>query len=61
MYSRPQWVVPRPDEVELLFGRTHAGRYLLVVLSDGMDGRWYVVTAREMTHRERRTFRRKGR
>jgi hypothetical protein len=61
VFSRPQWSVPQPRDIELLYGRTLAGRYLLVVLSDGLDGRWYVVTAREMTHRERRTFRRKRR
>lgn len=45
----------------MLFGRTQSGRHLMVVLADGADGRWYVVTAREMTLRERRTFRRKRR
>jgi hypothetical protein len=34
---------------------------LLVVLAEAMDGRDYVVTAREMTDTERQAFRRKGR
>lgn len=44
-----------------MFGTTSAGRYLLVVLTEAMDGRDYVVTAREMTNAERQAFRRKGR
>lgn len=46
---------------EYLFGTTSAGRYLLVVLAEAIDGRDYVVTARAMTDAERRTFRRKER
>jgi hypothetical protein len=45
----------------LLFGQTHAGRYLLVVLSGSGDGRWYVVITRSMTDSERRVYRRKAR
>ena len=32
-----------------LFGRTSAGKYILVVLVNLGDGIWKVVTAREMT------------
>lgn len=38
------------------FGQTEAGRYLLVMLAEG-DGRtWRLVTARDMTNKERRLF-----
>ena len=44
-----------------IFGTTAGGRHLVVILSPALDGRWYVVTARDMTDNERRAFRRKGR
>jgi uncharacterized protein len=44
-----------------VFGTTDTGRYLLVVLAESIDGRTYVVTARDMTNAERQAFRRKGR
>ncbi len=44
-----------------MFGTTDTGRHLLVVLTEAIDGRDYVVTAREMTEAERRAFRREGR
>lgn len=37
------------------------GRHLMIVLVDALDGRDYVATARDMTTRERRAFRQKGR
>lgn len=41
----------------LLFGQTDAGRYLVVVLEQrGKSSRWRPITARDMTHRERRTY-----
>jgi hypothetical protein len=39
-----------------LFGQTDAGRYILVVLLNLGDGNWKVVTAREMTDRERQLY-----
>ena len=39
-----------------VFGRTLAGRYLLVVLVEVGGGVWRVVTAREMTSTERRQY-----
>ena len=59
--SRPRLVVRGRDETEYMFGTTEAGRYLLVVLVGAIDGRDYVVTARDMTHAERQAFQRKGR
>ena len=40
------------------YGRTAAGRYLLVIFKPE-DNAYRLVTAREMTHAERRRFRRK--
>lgn len=59
--TRPRLVLRGRDESECLFGTTEAGRHLLVVLAEAIDGRQYVVTARDMTEAERRAFRRKGR
>lgn len=58
--ARPRLVVGGREETEYLFGTTDAGRHLLVVLAEAIDGRDYVVTARDMTNAERQTFRRKG-
>jgi uncharacterized protein len=61
LYTRPRLVLKGPDGTEYLFGTTDEGRYLLVVLTESIDGRAYVVTARDMTDAERQAFRRKGR
>ena len=58
---RPRLVLKGPDGTEYVFGTTDGGRYLLVVLAESIDGRAYVVTARDMTTAERQAFRRKGR
>jgi len=39
-----------------LFGRTEAGRYILVVLVNLGAGNWKIVTARAMTDNERRLY-----
>jgi len=59
--TRPRLVLAGREGMQHLFGTTSAGRHLLVVLTEAMDGRDYVVTARRMTDAERQTFRRKGR
>lgn len=41
-----------------VFSQARAGRYVLVVLAELGGGVWRVVTAREMTDRERRLYRR---
>lgn len=44
----------------LIFGRTNSGRYLFVVaVADETPGVAFVVTAREMTQKEKKSFRRK--
>lgn len=60
VHSRPRYETPGREDSRLLYGTTHSGRTLLIVLVDAVDGRWYVATAREMTDTERRAFRRKG-
>lgn len=59
--SRPQWEHAGMEGSTLIYGRTDAGRHLLVVLVESADGRWYVATARDLTDTEMRTFRRRGR
>ena len=44
----------------MVYGRTYAGRYLLVAAIDE-NGAAFIVTARDMTDAEKRTFRRKTR
>lgn len=62
LYTRPRLVLAgQRDHTNYIFGTTAAGRHLLVVLAEAIDGRDYVVTAREMTHTEHRTFARKRR
>ena len=58
--ERPYWAAPGRDGTVLAYGRTYAGRYLLVViLPEGEEA--FVVTARDMTSAEKKTFRRKAR
>jgi hypothetical protein len=59
--GRPRLELSGPDDVTYWFSTTDAGRHLLIVLVDALDGRDYVATARDMTTNERRAFRRKGR
>lgn len=49
------------EDTTVLLGKTYAGRYLFVVLAEAMDGRWYVVTARDMEEIERKAYERKAR
>jgi uncharacterized protein len=49
----------RPGEnVYAAFGQTEAGRYLIVVFVHKKDGRALVLSAREMTQSERKTYER---
>ena len=61
LYTRPRWIAPGRSATTLVFAVTDAGRYLLVVIAPALDGGVYVITARDLTDSERRTFRRKGR
>jgi hypothetical protein len=57
--ERPYWTVPGREGTTLIYGRTYAGRYLLVVaIAEG--GEAFIVTARDMTSSEKKTFRRKA-
>lgn len=58
--EHPYWAIPGRDGAILVYGRTYAGRLLLVVtIAEGEEA--FVVTAREMTTAEKKTFRRKAR
>ncbi|MFC4560334.1 hypothetical protein ACFO4E_00535 [Nocardiopsis mangrovi] len=43
--------------VSYVFGRTDAGRCIMVVAAESMDGRTYIATARDMSAAELRWFR----
>lgn len=58
--ERPYWLVPGKKDTIWIYGRTDAGRYLFVVAVED-DGEAFVVTAREMTPNEKKTFQRKAR
>jgi uncharacterized DUF497 family protein len=59
--TRPVLTAPGRAGTTELYGTTAAGRTLVVIVVPALDGRWYVVTARDMSDNERRAFRRKGR
>lgn len=61
LYTRPRWITPGRSGTTLVFAMTDAGRHLLVVIAPALGGGVHVVTARDLTATERRTFRRKGR
>lgn len=58
--ERPSWAAPGRDGTTLCYGRTYAGRYLLVVAL-AEDDEAFIITARDMTAAEKKTFRRKAR
>lgn len=57
-YSEARHIRRSREGLYKLFGRTDAGRYLLVVLVDLGEGIGKVVTARELTDDERSLYRR---
>lgn len=61
LFSRPRWIAKGRDGTTLVVGSTAAGRPLLIVTVDEGGGVAFVVTAREMTEQEKRTYRRKAR
>jgi uncharacterized protein len=61
LFSRPRWIAKGRDGTTLVFGSTTSGRPVLVVTVDEGGGVAFVVTAREMTEQEKRTYRRKAR
>lgn len=61
LFSRPRWIAKGRDGTTLVFGATAAGRPPLIVTVDEGGGVAFVVTAREMTDQEKRTYRRKAR
>jgi uncharacterized protein len=58
--ERPYWAVPGREGTTLVYGQTYAGRHLLVVAVDE-NGQAFIVTARDMTDAEKKTFRKKAR
>jgi uncharacterized protein len=58
--ERPYYRVKSGDDKFLIYARTYSGRYLFVVAVDD-QGEAFVVTARDMTPNEKKTFQRKAR
>ncbi len=58
--ERPYWRTDGKGGTTLIYGRTYAGRHLLVVAVQDQDEA-FVVTARDMTSNEKKTFQRKAR
>ncbi len=53
--NAPTGQSPGREGTTLIYGRTYAGRYLLVVaIAEG--GEAFIVTARDMTSSEKKTF-----
>ncbi len=61
LYSQPRLTVSGRDGTTEVLGQTDAGRLLLVVVTEASDGRDFVITARDMTATEKRTFRERSR
>jgi hypothetical protein len=59
--QRPYWLRNGRSGSVLCYGTTSAGKHLLVVLVEDRPGVAFVVTAREMTGPEKKTFHRKAR
>jgi len=58
--ERPYWQAEGREGSMLIYGRTYAGRYLLVVARPDHDEA-FIITARDMTSSEKKTFQRKAR
>jgi hypothetical protein len=60
LYTRPRLAVAGRENTTEVLGTTTAGRYLLIITTEATDGRDFIITARDMTTTEKRTFRAKG-
>lgn len=58
--ERPYYQRPGKSDSLLCYGTTYTGRYLLVVTVEDSPGVAFVVTAREMTKAEKKTFQREA-
>ena len=58
--ERPYWTTRGKNDTTLIYGRTHQGRYLFVVAVEDR-GKAFIVTARDMTKKEKETYARKAR
>jgi uncharacterized protein len=55
------WITRGKKRTYVIYGRTYAGRYLLIVVAPRLAGAAYIVTARDMNEHEKKTFLRKVR
>jgi uncharacterized protein len=63
LFTRPQFVQTGKNNIVLVYGTTMEGRRLLVVCAPSSDDDEiaFIVTARDMTDKENRTFKKKAR
>lgn len=47
---------PTYNDRLMIFGKTTQGRALTVVLSKKLEGKYYIITARDMSTKERRKY-----
>jgi hypothetical protein len=59
--EEPYYQLQGRSDSLLCYGQTYAGRFLLVVAVVDSPGIAFVVTAREMTRAEKKTFQREAR
>lgn len=60
LFSRPRYRSTGRDDTVIFFGQSRAGRFLVVVTAEALDGGTYIVTARDMTDSEKKLFKKKG-
>ena len=61
LFDPPRWTAGGRNGTTLVYGNTAAGRRLLAVVLEEGDEVVFVISAREMTDSERRTFSKKAR
>jgi uncharacterized DUF497 family protein len=59
--ERPYYQMQGKNSSLLCYGQTYAGRFLLVVAVEDSPGTAFVVTARDMTKAEKKSFQREAR
>ncbi|WP_020389848.1 hypothetical protein [Kribbella catacumbae] len=59
--ERPYYQVQGRGSSLLCYGQTYAGRHLLVVAVEDAPGTAFIVTARDMTRAEKKSFQREAR
>jgi uncharacterized protein len=59
--ERPYYQLQGREASLLCYGQTYTGRYLMVVAIEDSPGTAFIVTARDMTKAEKKSFQREAR